>query len=637
MSEGDEQASAENAESAETTEAVEAVRPTRRTSETPQQATDRAAGGESAEAAKAAALQANAAPVQADAAPVHADAAPEGNATDETQASASPKGNAAEAQTPAAPEGKAGRFGGPSRSGGGSNARGGHTRGGKGGRGRKKIRDVSKERSKGHDAPAKVTSSADVWSKRAESAGGDSFADLFAGDSVPERARRFKVGDAVSGPVIQIGGEGVFVDLGGPRQQGFFPEPELEAEGGAANVALGTVLKGYVVRIDGDTIVLGKGLGRGVGIDELRTAFAEQVPVEGKVVGVNKGGVRVEVGSVRAFCPMGQLDLRYVQDASVFLNQSLRFLITEIKGEDVVLSRRPILEAEQATRRAELAGKLTPGTRLKGRVARVVDFGAFVDLGGIDGLIPTRELSYDRRRPDQVVSTGQEVEVMVQEIQEKGDDLRITLSLKALADDPWDSVERVAPVGTVVKGTVRRLMDFGAFIELAPGIEGLLHVSELGGRQRHPSSFMNVGETRVVTVQSIDKKAKRISLSPAPEGAAVGERVADAALSVGAIVDVTVQSHESYGIFVQVDGTSGKAGRGLVHQRELGLGHGADVKKAFPLGHGFKAKIIDVKRLALSVKAIAEDEERRTVAEYQASSQAKGMGTFGDLLKKLQK
>ncbi len=440
--------------------------------------------------------------------------------------------------------------------------------------------------------------------------------------------------------MVHVGAEGAFVDLGGARQQAFFPRSELLNARGEITAKTGETLKGVVTRIGPDgTPELARGLGGagGMSLEELEAAMDAKVPVEGKVSGVNKGGVSVDIGGIRAFCPISQLELRYVEDSSIYLQQTLRFHITEIKeGRDVVLSRRAILEEEQAAGRESLLAELEPGTRRHGKIVRVRDFGAFVDLGGIDGLIPTRELSHARLRPDQVVSVGQSVDVMVQEITRKDGDLRITLSLKDLADDPWDQVNSVAPGGTVVQGIVRRLMDFGAFVELSPGIEGLLHVSELGSGARHPSSFLSVGQSLLVTVQSVDPSKKRISLAPAPKDAEVGTRVTAKALQVGDVVDVLVDSVERFGVFVQVEGTTGRAGRGLVPMSELGVAEGVDLRKLYPNGKQFQAKVIDTKKLALSVKRIAEDEERQVVQSYQEQAkQAGGMGTFADLLGKL--
>lgn len=466
-----------------------------------------------------------------------------------------------------------------------------------------------------------------------------SFADLFDGASVPATAK-LAVGDAVEGPVIQVGADGIFVDAGG-HQQAFYPRAELLDAKGKLTVAVGDVIRGHVVRIGDDgTPELGRRLGKGMSLDELETARVEGIQVEGKVVGVNKGGVSVDLGGVRAFCPISQLDRVYVADASVFLQKTLRFVVTQVDQakKDVVLSRKVILEAEAQENRDALLSEMNVGDIRTGTIVRVRDFGAFVELApGIDGLIPNREISHDRRRADQVVHTGQSVEVKIQEITRKGDDLRISLSLKAMGDDPWDSLERVAAPGAVAQGVVRKVMDFGVFVELAPGIEGLLHVSELGGGDRHPNSQFNVGQPLLVTVQSIDRDRKRISLAPAPKGATAGQRVDGNQPQVGDIVKVTVSQHERYGVFVQIEGLPGRAGRGLIHEKELGLSHGVDVKKAFPIGAVVDAKVTATGKLALSIKAIAEDEARREVESYKATQSSKSMGTLGDLLAGLKK
>ncbi|MBO6939375.1 MAG: S1 RNA-binding domain-containing protein [Deltaproteobacteria bacterium] len=466
-----------------------------------------------------------------------------------------------------------------------------------------------------------------------------SFADLFDGASVPATAK-LAVGDAVEGPVIQVGADGIFVDAGG-HQQAFYPRAELLDAKGKLTVAVGDVIRGHVVRIGDDgTPELGRRLGKGMSLDELETARVEGIQVEGKVVGVNKGGVSVDLGGVRAFCPISQLDRVYVADASVFLQKTLRFVVTQVDQakKDVVLSRKVILEAEAQANRDALLSEMNVGDIRTGTIVRVRDFGAFVELApGIDGLIPNREISHDRRRADQVVHTGQSVEVKIQEITRKGDDLRISLSLKAMGDDPWDSLERVAAPGAVAQGVVRKVMDFGVFVELAPGIEGLLHVSELGGGDRHPNSQFNVGQPLLVTVQSIDRDRKRISLAPAPKGATAGQRVDGNQPQVGDIVKVTVSQHERYGVFVQIEGLPGRAGRGLIHEKELGLSHGVDVKKAFPIGAVVDAKVTATGKLALSIKAIAEDEARREVESYKATQSSKSMGTLGDLLAGLKK
>ncbi|MEM9068734.1 MAG: S1 RNA-binding domain-containing protein [Myxococcota bacterium] len=460
-----------------------------------------------------------------------------------------------------------------------------------------------------------------------------SFAEMFETESVPT-GRQLKVGDEAEGTVVHIGKDGVFVDLGG-RQQAHFPRTELLDVHGALSVKEGDAIKGFVVNVEDDgTVVLGRRMGRGMSLEQLEAAMAEKVPVEGKVAGVNKGGVKVDLGGLRAFCPIGQLDRHRVTDASVFLQQTLQFHVIEVQqGRDVILSRRSVLEVEAAIQRETILKTIQPGQRMSGKVVRVQEYGAFVDLGGIDGLIPTRELSYDRRRADQVVSVGDHVEVVVLEIEKRGEKTRLTLSLKALTDDPWASVDRVAPRGQVVQGVVRKLMDFGAFVELAPGVEGLLHVSELGAGAAHPSSFLNVGQPLLVTVQSIDKERQRISLAPAPKGATAGSAAPVTKLATGDVVDCVVEKHERFGVFVQVKGIAGKAGRGLIPERETGTKEGTDLKKKFPLGAELKAKVIDTGRLKLSIKALKDDEDRKVFEDYKKDQGQKSMGTLGDLLK----
>jgi small subunit ribosomal protein S1 len=281
--------------------------------------------------------------------------------------------------------------------------------------------------------------------------------------------------------------------------------------------------------------------------------------------------------------------------------------------------------------------EVVPGAVLKGTVTSVRDFGAFVDLGGVEGMIPRSEIAHDRSvAVGDALKAGDSVEVQVREVKPVENAKpgapthKITLSLKALAADPWEGLDLVE--GRVVAGTVTRATDFGRFVRLAPGVEGLLHASELGR-----GGGADEGEEVRVVVKKIDRDAKKISLVPAPDGAAPGSTVANVAVTVGAIVSGTVERIETYGIFVQIDGTKGRAGRGLVPNAELGVPRGTDLRKAFPEGTRVTAKVLETGegRLRLSVKGAKADEER---ADYE---QARGkqnvpasLGTFADLLKK---
>lgn len=472
---------------------------------------------------------------------------------------------------------------------------------------------------------------------------GESFADLFARGDVPvAKRRRLSVGEEVEGVVGHVGPDSVFVDIDG-IQQGYFETVDLRDADGQVPVKVGDRVKAWVVSIDNGQIKLGKRFGRDIASSErFRVAFEQGAPVEGKVTGVNKGGAEIDLGGVRGFCPFSQLDNQYVQDPSQFIGRSLTFVITKLDERDVVLSRRQLLEREAREGRDRVLATLAIGSVVKGRVSQLREFGAFVDLGGIEGLVPARELSHDRVKPEEVVQLGDLVEVQVKAIEKKADEKRgekieITLSLKALASDPWTAIEALAPVGKVVAGQVSRVAEFGAFVRLAAGVEGLLHVSELGARVRRPEDAVQIGQSLLVKVLSVDPQRRRVSLALASEGASVGSEDRGGAIVVGQVVKASVEKVENYGVVVQLAGTKGRAGRAVIPNAETGTRLGADLRKEFPVGREVTAKVLEASenRTRLSIKAAAEDAERADFDTFRAASGAGGgMGTLGDLLKK---
>jgi small subunit ribosomal protein S1 len=266
------------------------------------------------------------------------------------------------------------------------------------------------------------------------------------------------------------------------------------------------------------TIVLRRTMGRGAGAAELQQAFALGIAVEGLVKSVNKGGFDVQIGGVRAFCPGSQIDVRR-NDAETYVGQRLRFKVTKLEGggRNVVVSRRDVLEEEARERAAVTWAKLEVGAVVTGTVVSLRDFGAFVDLGGVEGMIHVSELGYARaQHPSEVLEVGQRVEAQVLKIERDASGRsRIALSLRALAADPWLEVPARFPVGTDLRGVVRRLEPFGAFVEIAPGVEGLVHVSEmaLDRRLSHSRQAAEVGQEIDVTVVSLDPEKRRIGLS----------------------------------------------------------------------------------------------------------------------------
>ncbi len=373
----------------------------------------------------------------------------------------------------------------------------------------------------------------------------------------PKRGRGPRPGTTVKGRIVSIGAEAVFVDLGG-KSEGTIAITEVrDAETGKLTVAEGEEIEAVVVENDENGVVLRRQIGRGAGQrGELAQAFEHGIPVEGLVTAVNKGGVEVTVAGGRAFCPISQLDLRHVEDAAPFIGQRLLFRITRYepgtRGRDnVVVSRRALLEDEQREKAVATRALLKPGAVLRGTVASLKDYGAFIDLGGLEGMLHVSEIGFARvGHPKEVLSVGQSVEVQVLRIEKSDDPPRrggtalpgrpfaggaepsqgsaqkrkpekIALSLKSLEKDPWvDAVERF-PEGSRVPGKVARVETFGAFVELAPGIEGLVHVSELGKNVKHARQAVKPGDPVEVTVLGVDRERRRISLSLG--GAATGE------------------------------------------------------------------------------------------------------------------
>jgi small subunit ribosomal protein S1 len=337
----------------------------------------------------------------------------------------------------------------------------------------------------------------------------------------PRAKKRPRVGDQITGKVISIGKDAVFVDVGG-KAEGQLERGELSDPDGKLLVKLGDTVDARVVGDAGGVLTLRVKLGRGPEARaELQQAMELAIPVEGVVTEVVKGGVSVDVAGVRAFCPASQLDVRFIDDLAVYIGQRLTFRITRYEPRNLVLSRRVLVEEDNARRAVETRKKLQPGAVLRGKVVGFKPFGAFVDLGGIEGMLHVSELGYARvERPEDALSLGQELDVAVLKIEpaakgDKGE--RISLSLKALATDPWRDAAASLVEGARVRGKITRLSQFGAFVEIAPGVEGLVHISELGAGRRinHPKEVVSVGQEVETVVLAVDPERRRIGLSMA--------------------------------------------------------------------------------------------------------------------------
>ena len=353
-----------------------------------------------------------------------------------------------------------------------------------------------------------------------------------AGAPKGKAARRPKAGDLVRGVITTVGKDAVFVDLGG-KAEGVLDREQVVAEDGTLKVQVGDTVEAMITGERNGSLQLRIKLGRGPQARaELVQAMELGIPVEGKVTGAIKGGLEVDVAGVRGFCPASQANARFVADLTTMIGQVLEFRVTQYERGNLVLSRRALLEEENARKAEELKGRLEVGAVLRGKVVGFIPAGAFVDLGGVEGMIHVSQLGHGRvDKPEDVLELGQDVEVQVLKMEEAKDGKkpRIGLSLKTLQADPWLEATRDLPVGGRLKGEITRLEPFGAFVKVAPGVEGLVHISELGAGKRinHPKDVVSAGQQVEVTILSIDPEKRRLSLSIA--GAARDAEQADLA------------------------------------------------------------------------------------------------------------
>ncbi len=353
--------------------------------------------------------------------------------------------------------------------------------------------------------------------KEFDESGEESFADLLEqslGGSVP-----LVRGQKVKAAVLKISADWVFLDIG-QKGEGVLDKRELFDPEGNLTVSEGEEIEAYFVSSRGGEKRFTTRLGAaGSGAAQLEEASRTGIPVEGTVVKEVKGGYEVKVaGAARAFCPYSQMGLRRVESPEEYLGRTLSFRITRYaeEGRNIVLSHRALLEEERQKKREELRERLTEGMTVRGVVTSLQKFGAFVEVGGIEGLVPVSEVGWGRTDDIRdALTPGQEVEVVVKSLDWENN--RFSFSLREASADPWLQVPGKYPEGSIHGGKVVRLAPFGAFVELEPGIDGLVHISRLGGGKRinHPKEACSEGDLLEVRVESVDREARRISLVPA--------------------------------------------------------------------------------------------------------------------------
>lgn len=348
------------------------------------------------------------------------------------------------------------------------------------------------------------------------------FAQMLDAEGVPPApaTHSVAVGDELSGVIAKIEDENSFVEYGS-RDEAIIRTSELKGPDGEMRYKVGDPIAAFVVAA-GDEVQISRGLSRqDAEADLLYQAYKAGLPVEGRVDAVNTGGLGVTIeGNVRGFCPISHVDTQYVKSAEEYRGRTLTFKIIDFRhqGRVIVLSRRALLKAEQDKAAGLVRSQLKKGAQLAGKVKRLESFGAFVDLGsGVEGLVHVSEVSHRRvGHPEEVLAVGQQVQVEVLRTKDLGKRRkeRIALSLKALEKDPWQAIKEQFAAGTVVAGTVDGLEDFGAFVELADGVRGLVHVSEIADRRiSHPREVLALGEAVKVVVLEVDVRRQRLRLS----------------------------------------------------------------------------------------------------------------------------
>ena len=446
-------------------------------------------------------------------------------------------------------------------------------------------------------------------------------------------------GDLVSGKIVAISGEYAFIDLGG-KTEGIMELQDLRDGDGNVTKSVGDLLKNvFVVSTRGGEVRLSLKLGASIrDVDGILSAKETGLPVQGRVTGTNKGGYEVRIGNKRAFCPISQMETGFTEDPEIHVNQVYDFKVIEAdeKGKRIVVSRAALQREKAIELKEELLAGIDSGLILDGTVRSVQDYGAFVDIGGVEGLVHVSELSWKRvEHPSEVLNVGDQVQVKVLSVKKTDKGERISLSVREVEPHPWIQVGTHFVEGESYDGTVTRLAEFGAFVEIGPGVEGLIHVSEMSWERRinHANEVLEQGQKVRVYLKSIDHERKRIALSlKALEDnpwAGVREKY-----PVGSKVTGKVEKVENFGVFVELE-----AGvTALLPASESNTGQGTNLRREFKIGAELTATVLNVepnrRRISLSLKSAAEAEGRADMQAYfkeQKESQQSGFGTLGDL------
>lgn len=448
----------------------------------------------------------------------------------------------------------------------------------------------------------------------------------------------FNTGDRVSGVVSSINSQYVILDVNAKRE-GLVPLADMTLPDGSLRCKPGDTVEVIFAGMQGGAFLFSGSVGAKQVVDRtLADAYEKKMPIEGTVEKEVKGGYEVTVAGQRAFCPYSQISL-FRQDGAEYTGKKFNFLVSEYgedeRGTNVIVSRRAVLELEREEQRKELQEDLFVGMIITGTVTRLVDFGVFVELGGAEGLIPLKEIAWKRGvKPEDVVKVGDKVDVQIKELD--WDRNRISLSLRGAQGDPWEDAVAKFPQGTTFTGKVTHIEPFGAFVELVPGVEGLVPVSRLGRGRRlsSPREVLEEGQDILVEVDSVDFERRRFSLKP------VDERVRalkPGVLEPGAKMEGIVESVQTFGVFVRLS----EEKTGLLHASETGIPKGTaqfgKMEQTFQPDSKIEVvvKSVEGDRISLTLPAEWEKQKNAEEANLDVSTwlddQKRASGSFSTL------
>ncbi len=452
-------------------------------------------------------------------------------------------------------------------------------------------------------------------------------ADLSFTELYEQSLDQLKYGDIAKGKVVQITPDVVMVDVGW-KTEGFIPIKELQDAQGNINISVGDDIEVFIDKRDSDgNLILSRDKAASLKVwDDIKNACENNIIMKGTVIEKVKGGLSVDIG-VTAFLPGSQIDTRPIKDLDKFVGQKLDFNVLKYdrKRNNVVLSRRSIVSTERESEKKDTLKNIDEGSIVEGVIKNITDYGIFIDLGGIDGLLHVTDISWGRiAKPAETFHKGEKINVKVMSFDREKE--RVSLGLKQLTDNPWEHISERYPVGALVEGKVVNLTDYGVFVELEPGVEGLVHISEMYWTReiKHPSKVLNVGEVVSVVVLEVNPDAKRVSLSLKQTSPNPWEKLSEK-YPVGTVVKGSVRNITNFGVFIGIE----EGIDGLVHVSDISWKHRvAHPSEFFKKGQEVEAVVLNIdienEKFSLGIKQIEKNPWEDLPQKYAPGSVVKG-------------